>query len=204
VKRLIEDKEGIPPEFVRLIFAGKHLEGDRTLRDYCISSDATLLVVLHCYSSGMQIAARMLLDGTKSGKIITLAVESSFTIARVKRLIQDKEGIAPEVVHLCDGNKTPLDVSCRLRDCSIESHSLLFMIPRMRIFVRNKIFVPFEPRNKNQEKLIMLDVEPGYTTDAIKRLIQTEVQIPPDYVMTLRFNGGLQLGGCSSGEAARC
>ena len=168
IKQKIVEKEGIPADQQRLIFAGKQLEDKSTLADYNIQKESTIHLVLRLRGGVMQIFVK-----TLTGRCLTLDVEPNDSVESVKQKIVDKEGIPADQQRLIFAGKQLEDKST-LADYNVQKESTIHLVLRLRGGVM-QIFV-----KTLTGRTITLDVEANDTVDSVKQKIVEKEGIPAD------------------------
>ena len=94
VKGKIQDSQGVHCDEQKLIIAGRELRDRHTLAYYNIQSGFRLHLALN--NPGKKYQCIIQIDIQPTGKIITLRVDRSDTVATVKRMVHDIEHIPPD------------------------------------------------------------------------------------------------------------
>ena len=171
LKSMIKVKRGFSVDEQRIVYNGRNLEDDQTVRDYNIQNKSTLNLVLP--------VMKVTIQKETMGRvyILTLEVSPNDSILDVKQKIQDLTGVPFRKQNLFLGGKELQNIFT-IAKYNIQNKSVIDLVETITVYFAT----PF----RSQERM-KLDLKPIDTIGSVKDKIVAKTRIPL-HQQVLKFN----------------
>ena len=122
-------KKGFPVDEQRIVFNGKNLEDDRTVRDYNIQHESILNLVLRVPGRYNRMEVTILTEAM--GPVASLAVRPTDSIWKLKLKIRDLTDCPPDKQILIFGGKE-LENKHTISDYNIVNKSVIYLVEKWK------------------------------------------------------------------------